>query len=752
MPTPVIESAEGGQHVEWSETFHAFLFRAGIYLKRFWWILIITVAAGVLLQKWKLRDAKPIYLSSGEMTPGMQVFANTGTSAGASEIVSNYWGQQIHFLQEPSLFQTAYDNAMAQDSKYERIKPSVTTAADLILNTNVLSLRVTGSDRDFTKAFLDAWMEAFLRERKLKRDQAMQSLYLQLTGEAQQYQDDEKKVNDELSEFLSTKQIASVETAQALAADVEKNMRDAAYAVYSYRNQLIPLLLPTPLPAEVKAGAEKTPGANMQTTAANAANADDVAYPWDEQKFKDYIGDNKDHLEGTDTDITDRELLSHGLLPLDPKYEEAKKQLSLFQARYKELATGLGEAHPKIEEVKLQIFTTEIALQEMRLQRVDALKHVRIGLINELKVSEDAKKLYEGQNNDYLEIMKKINAFKVQINQDHDRSTNLLQGSKSLEESLHLAQEMLYVLQPASEPITQMPDQAKLITQGAMVGLAGGIVLIFLLGMLDGRVLSVEDLSQRFDEPMLGVIPMQKRVNGQVELLKHNDQRQMFAESCRNIRSSLLYMDRQGQRPRIIMLTSSMPSEGKSTLSSNLAITLGFAASRTLLVDADMRRGQLHKRFGLKNDVGLAEHIGAGVPLEQVIQPTTSENLDFISCGKYPTQPGELLMSDRFRDTIQTLRQRYDFVVFDSPPILLTDDAASFATRSDAVIFVVRAGYTRMRQVRSSLESLHRRGVNVYGMVVNFIDHREPGYYTYRYYDYYSYRTESPDKKKERSA
>ncbi|HTB64319.1 MAG TPA: CpsD/CapB family tyrosine-protein kinase, partial [Opitutales bacterium] len=277
---------------------------------------------------------------------------------------------------------------------------------------------------------------------------------------------------------------------------------------------------------------------------------------------------------------------------------------------------------------------------------------------------------------------------------------------------------------------------------------------IFLLGFLDGRVMSVEDLSQRFEEPMLGVIPMQKRLNGQVELLKHSDQRQMFAESCRNIRSSLLYMDRQGQRPRVIMLTSSMPSEGKSTLSSNLSITLGFAASRTLLVDADMRRGQLHKRFNLPNDVGLAEHIAKGIPLEQVIQHTNSENLDFISCGKYPAQPGELLMSDRFRESIQTLRQRYDFVVFDSPPILLTDDAASFATRADAVIFVVRAGFTRLRQVRASMENLHRRGVNVYGMVVNFIDHREPGYYSYRYYDYYSYRPERPDRpeRKDRSA
>jgi len=265
------------------------------------------------------------------------------------------------------------------------------------------------------------------------------------------------------------------------------------------------------------------------------------------------------------------------------------------------------------------------------------------------------------------------------------------------------------------------------------------------LGLLDGRVMSVEDVSQRFDEPMLGIIPMQRRVSGQVELLKSNDQRLMFAESCRNIRSSLLYMDHLGQRPRMIVVTSSIPGEGKSTISANLAITLGFAASKTLLVDADLRRGQLYKRFGLKNDVGLAEHIQDGVPIEQVIQPTGLENLDMIATGKYPAHPGELLMSDRFRETMAFLKTKYDFVVFDSPPIMATDDAASFATRTDAVIFVVRAGHTRLRQIRSSLEGLHRRGVRIYGVIVNFIDHREPSYYSYKYYDYYSYRV--PDRK-----
>jgi len=437
MPTPVTETTEGGQHVEWSETFHAFLFRAGIYLKRFWWILIITVAAGVLMQKWKLRDAKPSYISTGEMTPSVQVFANTGTSAGASEIVSNYWGQQKHILESSRLYSAAYDKAVASSSKYENYKPSVTASADLIPNTNVLSLKAVGSDKDFTQTFLDAWMEAFLRERKEMRDQSMKSLDLSLTGEALQYQDDEKRQNDALSAYLQTKQIASVEAAVAAAADVEKKLRDAAYAVYSYKNQLLPLGRQSPAPAVARPGAEIPPGAGLPAGSSPAAAAGADPYLMDEEKFNLYVGDNN-NLQGRDTDVIDQELLSHGLLLPDGDYENMKKERLALQAKYEQLKGGLGETHPKLEDYMLKIVAMDSALQEHRRQRVAALEHVRVGIISELELSEDAEKQFERENNDYLDIMKNINSFKLQITNDHDRYNGLLQGSKSLEESLHL--------------------------------------------------------------------------------------------------------------------------------------------------------------------------------------------------------------------------------------------------------------------------------------------------------------------------
>ncbi len=187
---------------------------------------------------------------------------------------------------------------------------------------------------------------------------------------------------------------------------------------------------------------------------------------------------------------------------------------------------------------------------------------------------------------------------------------------------------------------------------------------------------------------------MQKRVAGQVELLKNNDQRQMFAESCRNIRSSLLYMDRQGQRPRIIMLTSSMPSEGKvHTLRTNLAITPGdgrfaarcwwmpicAAASCTnalilKMISASPSTSKMACRLSRSSRIPAVLRISTLSPAASIrtsrVRAADERALRRIHCGAF-------------------FKEHYDFVIFDSPPILLTDDAASFATRADAVLFVV---------------------------------------------------------------
>jgi len=714
MPTPVTESGEGGQRVEWSETFHAFLFRARIYLKRFWWILIFTLAAGVLVQAWKKHTSVTMWTSHAEMMVQM-VSDPTTTGAAYQENLVNFFQTQVHIMESAEVMDKANEKVCALHPTQFDLKshPGVNAGAELITGTSILQLDATGPDPVYTQLFLDQWMQTYNEKKKQMRIDAIDERKTSIRETALDFQQALDQAQADESTYLEKNVIGTVTS----------EIESATAKLNALRSQI------STLQAQLRV-LGWTPDAPPDAPEVPLTEMD---------KFKQYIA-------GGDVEQVDGELASENLLGPNPEYELDKQSLVTLQVQENELAEGLGEHHPKMVALKTKISDLQNSLRQWRTKRVDALVDRKVGLLTDLQQALEDQKVENSQVLDDQKKQATYNQLDRQVQTNDKIYEDLIESQTSLQESKEMGQDMLHVNLDAT-PATPITESAvKQIGSGAFVGLAAGIAIIFLLGALDGRVMSVEDLTQRFDEPMLGVIPMQKRVAGQVELLKNNDQRQMFAESCRNIRSSLLYMDRQGQRPSVIMLTSSMPSEGKSTLSANLSITLGFASSKTLLVDADMRRGQLHKRFGIKNDFGLAEHIQDGLPLEKVIHKTNFENLDFIPCGQYPSQPGELLMSERFRESIATLRQKYDFVIFDSPPILLTDDAASFATRADAVLFVVRAGYTRMRQVRTSLEALNRRGVNVYGLIVNFIDHREPGYYSYRYYDYYSYRPSRTEK------
>jgi capsular exopolysaccharide synthesis family protein len=695
MPVPESQ-AEGAQNIEWSEALHSWIFRARIFLKRYWWIFLLTVAGGVGLQAYKQYQSKPVYQSSAQLTLRGRIVISQGASY--VDEYSNFYATTEYLLTSSEVAKRAQAIVQAQYPQEFPSPPGVAINAAQVNNANVIGLTAMGGDALYTQYYLNAVIKAFFDYRKEQRDQSISSAMDETTSKMLDYtekiSDQEKQIND----FLKSHNMVSVDEQSKSAGDEEAQLEGKLAAVQTQLRLL------------------------------KSAN------------FDDYIAGN--NVE----DVDEWLLGPDGVVPTDPNYQQAKQELRERKAEMESFADVLRPSHPKMLALNAQIMTLQNSLQVLRRQIVSLLDEHRSALEAEMAHLTDDVKDAQDRALKFSKLEAEYDEMHSQLDSYQKTQDMLANNKTSITLDQGVDQELLSVLEWASDASQVPVNPTKQIGVGAFTGLVAGAALIFMLGLVDGRVMSVEDVTQRFDEQMLGIIPMQRRVSGQVELLKSNDQRLMFAESCRNIRSSLLYMDHLGQRPRMIVITSSIPGEGKSTISSNLAITLGFASSRTLLVDADLRRGQLWKRFGLKNDLGLAEHIQDGVPIEQVIQPTSFENLDVITSGQYPAHPGELLMNERFRETMLFLKKKYDFVVFDSPPIMATDDAASFATRTDAVIFVVRAGHTRLRQIRASLESLRRRGVRIYGLVVNFIDHREPGYYSYKYYDYYSYRAPEGNK------
>jgi capsular exopolysaccharide synthesis family protein len=225
----------------------------------------------------------------------------------------------------------------------------------------------------------------------------------------------------------------------------------------------------------------------------------------------------------------------------------------------------------------------------------------------------------------------------------------------------------------------------------------------------------------------------------EVGLIEPDDARHPFVEAYRNLRSSLLYMTASGERPRTILITSSVPNEGKSVTSSNLSITLANAGSRVLLVDADLRKGVLHGRFGLTPEPGLTECLTNQIPWEQVVQATKYPNLWILPRGAITHKSSELFIHEDTQKFLQESAAKYDYVIIDTAPVMAADDVTSLAPQLNGVVFVIRAEQTSARVARAALDLLYHRQVNVLGLIFNSVRPSTVDYYYYyKYRDYYS--------------
>jgi capsular exopolysaccharide synthesis family protein len=226
-------------------------------------------------------------------------------------------------------------------------------------------------------------------------------------------------------------------------------------------------------------------------------------------------------------------------------------------------------------------------------------------------------------------------------------------------------------------------------------------------------------------------------------LITHYRPLSPMAESYRHLRAKVQYV--QIDKPlHSIVVTSCNAKEGKTTTTANLAICFSQTERKVLLVDADMRRATMHTLFGLRNLYGLNEHLFGKATADEVIQKDVLPNLDVLTCGMLPPNPAEILGSKRMKEFIAQMKQRYDIVLFDAPPLLAVTDAAVLATEADGVLLVASAGETHAAGLERIAEFLNSVGVKMLGVVLNRFDARKAygnSYTTYAsyHYGYYGY-------------
>lgn len=348
---------------------------------------------------------------------------------------------------------------------------------------------------------------------------------------------------------------------------------------------------------------------------------------------------------------------------------------------------------------------------------------------------------------------------------EHDAEANkqlydgLLQKLKEAGISAGLRSSNIRVVDPALVPTTaSRPQKSRNIFLALVIGLVGGIGLAIFREYLDNTVKSPDDIETLTGLPSLAVVPSLPGLNGhrgklpgttqagqqvparpRVELLSYVQPKSQISEAFRGLRTSLL-LSQAEHPPQVILVTSALPREGKTTAAVNLAVTLAQLGDRTLLVDSDLRKPGVRRALNLTagRDAGLSSYLAGVCTLDEILLPhPTINNLTALTTGPVPPSPADLLSSHRMRDAIVELRRRFKFVVIDSPPIMAATDAVIMSSLTDGVILVVRSGetpkqaFTRTRDLLAGVKS------RLLGVVLNAVDSSAPDYYySYRYYPY----------------
>jgi polysaccharide biosynthesis transport protein len=452
-------------------------------------------------------------------------------------------------------------------------------------------------------------------------------------------------------------------------------------------------------------------------------------------------------------------LAGTGSSPLLDKLHQQQADLRIQVA---DLSTQLGPAYPKVAQLNNQLKEIDRQIQGETRKAVDHLRGLYQTAMQRETMLREALEKQKQEANRLNENAIDYTLLKRDVDSNRQLYEGLLEKLKQAGVTAGLRSNNFRIVDAARSPNAPVePNIPRNLLFALVLGISSGVGLAFLLEGMDNTVRTTEQAQMISALPSLGMIPLgsKSRSNGNgtgrlaltssrevVELVTQVRPQSQMAESYRALRTSLL-LSSLGAPPKVIMVTSARPQEGKTTTAINSAIVLAQKGVRVLLVDADLRRPSVHKTLGMGPRSGLSNVLTGSATLEQAIAASPIlPNLFILAAGSPPPNPAELLASSNMKDVLVELREQFDHVVIDTPPTLSVTDAVVLSPRVDAIILVIRSGQTTKQALRRARDILMQVNAHVTGVLLNAVDLTSPDYYYYYEYQgkYSQYYQEDP--------
>lgn len=457
-----------------------------------------------------------------------------------------------------------------------------------------------------------------------------------------------------------------------------------------------------------------------------------------------YVGQNQSR--GTEDTTRTLEFMETQIPLLREKLEDSEAEFNEFRTKY-----GTIDISQEAEILLAENSQIDTQLSELKLKKADLTtyytdEHPLVIQINEQIAVLDARKQ---KIDNTIAGLPEVQREFLKLSQDTEINReiylNLLKNYQQLQIAKAGQKGFARIIDlPINTFNAIAPKKLLIMILALLSGGMLGTMLVLLKNLLRNVVKDPERLEAKTGVPVIATIPrsplltrLRKKNKSPNRLLAHVDNDSLSYEAIKSLRTNLMFgmpvVGKVGERAKIILITGESPGVGKSFISANLTEVFSQLDKKVLIIDADMRLGELHRMFDMTPDNGLGDYLAQQIELAKVIHPTFIDNIDFMPRGQHPKNPSSLLSGDKFEQMMTELNEHYDYIVIDSPPILAASDAMVMSHYADRVLMVTRYDQSVEGQVAYAIKQMHKAGIQVDGIVLNDVQQGLMSKYSYHY-------------------